>query len=47
MPTITLDLDVLAVESFTTGEAPAPAPGHEDKASRATSCPVRPPVCTC
>jgi hypothetical protein len=42
-----LNVESLHVETFATTAAPQPRADEAEKASGATSCPVRPPYCTC
>jgi hypothetical protein len=42
-----LEIERLNVETFATTAAPRPPTEVAEKASHATSCPVRPPYCTC
>jgi hypothetical protein len=46
MPKKTLDPEALRIETFATTPACAPPADHA-KMSAATSCPIRPPYCTC
>ncbi|MBV9108288.1 MAG: hypothetical protein JO306_02650 [Gemmatimonadetes bacterium] len=47
MPKPTLDPEALAVETFATTPAIAATSNDPKERSAVTSCPIRPPYCTC
>ena len=47
MPKKTLDPEALEVETYATTSATVAAAAEGPVATRVTSCPVRPPYCTC